>query len=371
MNKQKPPVIFLGNGRCYHTMDWFRSAQRLSPSTPPVMITDLIDGESFQKLLVPGDSVRNLLILDRALFRKQTRAGNIWRNILKFSALPVQVLRLRKLMREYGGVVVHAHSMYYIVMARFASCRYVATPQGSELLVRPFRSKAYRLFARIGLFGASRITVDSISMRDSLFRLYGLEADIVQNGIDMDSILESQTPSGKREGIASIRGFSPNYRIDRLVAERNRSMPDQPIHFCYPFEEGAYKETVSAGLIARDRDLGRLSRRDLYALLLSSRLAVSIPISDSSPRSVYEAIFCGCIVAVTKGEWVSLLPACMAARLIVVDPESESWLSKALEHADVHTSKTYVPSDEALDQFDQKASMKRLFEKIYPAAEKN
>lgn len=355
-------------------MDWFRSAQKYTPGQPPLLITDLIDGESFEKLTTSDDRVEELLVLDRILFSKQTRFGNIWRNIVKLLVLPWQIVRLRRILRQYARPVIHAHSMYYIMLARFSGCKYVATPQGSELLVRPYRSRLYRLFASIGLSRATEIVVDSVAMCKSLDELFGLKATIIQNGIDVGGIatlqdeLAQQKMTDSRPNIVSLRGFTPNYQIDRLVDARNETAKDTPIHFCYPFEECEYKTVVSQKLSDGDHDLGRLSRMDLHMLLLRTRLVVSIPSSDSSPRSVYEAIFCGCFVAVTEGDWINLLPPCMAARVIVVDLHNRTWLREALEFADANARQPYIPSPQALDMYDQQRSLTRYYHEVYPAA---
>lgn len=359
-------VVFLGNSRCYHTLDWFRSAQQLRPNNPPILLTDLIEGESYLKLIKPDDIVGQLLILDKFLFKRQSRFGNIWRNIMKLLAFPVQVMKLRKHLRECLNPVVHAHSMYYIALARFSSCKYVATPQGSELLVRPYRSRSYKMFARMALSRAAIITVDSEAMMESLARLCDRDAHIIQNGINLDLLYRFQKSGVVRDKIISVRGFSPNYQIETLLDARNRMASKPPIHFCYPFEELGYKTAMSRKFISEDLDLGRLPRIDLYRLLLTARLVISIPMSDSSPRSVYEAIFCGAFVAVTEGRWISLLSACMAARLIVVDTRSQTWLHDALDYAARNADKPYVPSPAALELFDQKRAMRRFYNEIYP-----
>jgi hypothetical protein len=360
-------ILFLGNGRCYHTMDWFRSAQQLSGDNPPVFITDLICSESFEVLLRPTDRLNRLVVIDSLLFRSQSRAGDIWRNLLKLLFLPLQALKLRRLLRAYKSPVVHAHSVYYVVLARLAGCRFVATPQGSEVLVRPYRSKAYRLFSGFGLAGAGSITVDSESMRSALFSLFRLESRVVQNGIDVGAIAALSIKSPSREKLVSIRGYSENYRIDLILDARQRSFPSMGISFCYPFVEGGYKALLAPRHISADEDLGRLSRGDLYQLLLQTLLVVSIPQSDSSPRSVYEAIFCGCCLAVTEAPWVDHLPSCMRSRLVIVDLASDEWLADAWKAALRITAVPYSPSEEALDLFDQQRSMRRIYEEIYPA----
>ena len=66
----------------------------------------------------------------------------------------------------------------------------------------------------------------------------------------------------------------------------------------YPFAEKNYKSKINNYLKCSDSDLGRIEKKiDLYKILNSTVLAISIPESDSSPRSVYEAIFCGCAIA--------------------------------------------------------------------------
>ena len=366
MNRSSQTVIFLGNGRCYHTLDWFRSAQLLLPSSPPILVTDLIDGESFEKLITDSDLVVKLFIIDKWLLNKQSRFGNVWRNIFKFLVLPLQILKFRKILKNYHNPIVHAHTMYYTMISRFSSCNYVSTPQGGELLVRPYESSMYKSFARIALSKASHITVDSIAMRESLSTLFGLKSVVIQNGIDLESINKFSFVSNVRKKVVSIRGFSAEYQLDYLFCARKNLNAEIPLYFCYPFVEIGYKNSLVHEILDIDRDLGRLSRMDLYQLLLSAKLVISIPYSDSSPRSVYEAIFCGCFVAATYDSWVSQLPSCMASRVIVVDLKSSSWLQDAIDYVDNNINIPYIPSLEAIHMFDQKQSMLKIYKEIYP-----
>lgn len=368
MNTGGLQVLFLGNGRCYHTMDWFRSAQRLQPDPPPVIVTDLIEGESFDRLIRPGDRVERLLVIDWLLLRKQSRLGDIWRNLLKLFLLPLQAFLLGRVVRKYPQSVIHAHSTYYIAMARASGCRYVATPQGSEVLARPYRSRFYHAFARYAFERATCITVDSVAMQRCLRELFDLDSVVVQNGIDIDAMRETGDAPVVRDRIVSMRGIVPNYQIDLLLDARNRTLPGIPIDFCYPFDGEEYRKAIADKFIAADRDLGRLSRPDLYRLLRSALLVVSIPLSDSSPRSVYEAIFSGCMVAAIDGAWIGQLPECMKARVMIVDPNSDAWLRDALEAARMRVREPYVPSREALEMFDQKLSMQKIYQEIFPQA---
>lgn len=362
----KNNVIFLGNGRCYHTLDWYRSAQAISPETPPIFITDLIEGESFQKLLTHNDKVELLFLLDRLLLKKQSRTGNLWRNLLKLLLAPLQVVLLRKILSVYENPVIHAHSMYYIFLARFSGARYVATPQGSEILVRPFRSKRYLAFSRIALSNASAITVDSVLMQRKIHELYQKKAEVVQNGINLSAINEVKKTDQNRNKVVSVRALDANYQINRILEARNLTLKELPISFCYPFIEESFKNSLNNMWHTNDEDLGRLDRVDLYHLLLSSKLVISIPVSDSSPRSVYEAIFCGCFVATTPSKWIHDLPKCMRSRIIETDLSSPTWLLDVVSFADQHSAIEFHPSEEALELFDQQASMLKIHTQIYP-----
>lgn len=361
-------IVFLGNGRCYHTMDWFRSAQQLKPGSTPILMTDLIEGESFKKLIKADDRVKKLFIIDRLLFKKQSRLGNVWRNIIKFALLPFQALLLRKHLKHYPRPLLHAHSSYYILLARLSGCPYIGTPQGSEVLVRPYRSRLYKSMIRFAFSRAACVTVDSEAMKKAAMGVTGIKPVIIQNGINVAAIRSVMYEAERKNRLLSIRALSPNYRIEALLLARNKTLPKVPISFCYPFVEEAYKDMIATYYIDQDQSLGRLDREALYKLLLATQLVVSIPESDSSPRSVYEAIFCGAIVATTNAAWVNVLPACMKKRLFIVDIEDKNWLKVALDYASIHSKGTYRPSEEALLCYDQLSSMKRFYNDIYPKA---
>jgi hypothetical protein len=363
-------IVFLGNGRCYHTVDWFRSVQRLQLQKPPIFVTDLLEGEGFERLLEEESDVdiRKLLILDPYLFRSQSSKADKWRNLLKLLLLPVQSVLLRSILRGTPNPVIHAHSMHYIAMARLAGYHYVATPQGSELLKRPIRSRLYRLFARFALAGADEITVDSSAMQSVAHSLFNLHSRNVQNGIDVNSLAKFATGpfSEQRNLVLSPRGLTENYRICEILAARNEQSPKQPLVFCYPFSDEIYKKRVNSGLNERDRDLGRLSRAELHELLSKTVLVLSIPSSDSSPRSVYEAIFAGCAIAVTYSSWLDAVPACMRARIIEIQLDSPFWFQDAIQRSKFICQNPYVPSQEALIQFDQLNSARLLVDEVYP-----
>jgi len=358
--------MFVGNARCFHTMDWYRNAKRLYHPRPVLFATDLIDGEDYIKIATAEDDIVHLHNIDRYLPRKQSRFGNIWRNIVKTVLIPFQVSRLKRIARTSGIQLCHAHSTYYMVLCWLADLPFIGTPQGSEVLIRPQRSILYKYFSVKCLLAAQHLTVDSVNMQDAIMQLCGRRATIVQNGIDISAIMQYAGNERKRTHVVSIRGLTPLYRIDEIVRARALSRTKPRLVFTYPFWQDGYKTEVLKTFEPHDQDLGRvMPKTKLYEILSSSLLAISIPVSDSSPRSVYEAIFCGCCVAVTYSPWIDALPDCMRSRLFIVDVEDSLWLDKAIAHAESITKEPYRPSTAALNLFDQATSLKTVADLFY------
>lgn len=358
-------IVILGGARDYHALDWYRTVKKLMPSTNVILLTDLIGGEGFDVIVNESDRVEKLFIIDKFLFKGQSRAGNIWRNIFKLLVLPIQIFYLKKYKREHPDSVFHAHPMYYMFLCWLSGIEFIGSPQGDEILIRPYRSKLYKYFAQKTLQAAKYVTVDSINMQKGIEQLSGVHALVYQYGIDVENLL--QLKSMKRDKIASIRGMLPLYRIQEIIEARNNSkiLFQKTITFIYPYYDEAYYINMQKLMITHDDDLGRLDKNDMYRLLSESFLVISIPESDSSPRSVYESIFSGCCVAVTYNQWIESLPQCMKNRLFIVDLDDPLWLEKAFEFAKKCVLVPYVPSEEALEMFDQRKSIGKVIEKLY------
>lgn len=364
MNDKK--IVFLCGARDFHAIDWYRSAEKQVQKEYLCILTDLIAGEGYTKIVTEKDNIHSLLILDKFLFKGQSSLGNLWRNILKLLVFPIQIILLKRFAKQNPNAIYYAHSMYYLWLAAGAKVPFLGTPQGSDILVKPFRSKFFRTLSVWAMKSAKKITVDSVKMRDIAFDLSGVKPEIIQNGIDIEYIetFLSSHPSiqPKRDKILSIRGMSPIYRIDELLIARAKGVDtkDIPISLSYPFYENEYKQKVLKYLNDNDNDLGRVSKDKMYELLFESKLVISIPSSDSSPKSVYESVFCGSAVAITYHPYYDILPDCMKKRIILIDLEDEKWFVKAVNMADSIVNQKFEPSKEALDLFDQR----RCFNKI-------
>lgn len=358
-------IVIVGGARDYHAMDWYRVIQQVAPHRKILFLTDLIAGEGFEKILTAKDKVKYLFVIDKLLLSKQSTIGNIWRNFIKIAILPLQVVKLRSFAHKHPQSIYHAHPMYYMLLCWLAGVEFIGTPQGSEILVRPNRSRIYKYFAIQVLRAAKSITVDSQSMQDKIFELSERKSILIQNGIDMDSISKLQPVDYLRDRIISFRGMTPLYQIKEIVTAREHSNNNYPLTFIYPFWDIDYKSSIKEFLQQDDIDLGRLAKDEMFQLLSETMLAISIPKSDSSPRSVYEAIFSGCCVAVTNNRWIDAIPPCMKKRLFIVDLSDTKWFDKAIEYAQELSTQPYRPSQEALAMFDQTKSMAQAVEILY------
>lgn len=360
-------IIFVADGRDFHARDWYLTVKEVSSPRPVMYVTDLVESEGCVRLVTQDDVMINLFNIDWLLFKKISKWGNVWRNFIKVLVFPIQIPRLKKVINDFPDAVVHAHTMYYMFLCWMAKIEYIGTPQGSEILVRPFRSTIYRYFAKKVLLGARHIVVDSVNLQNGILNLCGKASTVIQNGINSDEIKQNisnlKTP---RKYIASIRGLYQNYRIDEILNARDRCTSSPSLLLFYPFAEAGYKKILSKRIRETDIDMGRIEvKSEMYRVLGATLLAISIPESDSSPRTVYESIFCGCCVAVTYNMWIESVPECMKARIIIVDIKDDLWLEKAIEQARIITRESFVPTEETLNSFDQKRSMKTVVDRFY------
>jgi len=114
-------VIFIGNARCFHTMDWYRSAQDLLSPKKVLLVTDLIHSEGHAKLVNETDNLIHLYNIDWLLLRRQSKFGNIWRNVIKALFLPIQVWRLKLILRK----IPHLGKILSAMSCRFPCFRYL------------------------------------------------------------------------------------------------------------------------------------------------------------------------------------------------------------------------------------------------------
>ena len=223
-----------------------------------------------------------------------------------------------------GQRLVHCHGLFSLLIAHIggiSNSRIIFTPQGSDLLVLPDKNFLVRKFLSFKLAKISFITADSnLLLKKALAlspKLKASKLKIIQNGIPLDDIDRLIRDRGNKKNrtidICWIRGLSKVYqfeyflellkRISKLYSsEINVNIISAYGEKTIPIELKKYKN-ININL------LPRLNSIDFLKTLLDSKVVISIPKSDSSPRSVYEAINLGCSIFVTKLECLEWVPS--------------------------------------------------------------
>ena len=357
-------IFFIGDAEDFHVVDKFNQATQTIKSREIFLFSGISIERSDLEHSILNES--NVIKYDFSglLFSAFLKNSQLAKNVFKASLYPLQIILLKYLVWRNSSAVFHAFTMYYAVLCLFTRLQCVVTPQGSEVLQRLDRSRIYRFCAIKALRYATAVIVDSIEMQTKLSG-YGVQARVFKNGFDTQAVVKKNRETSVREAVVSIRALRPLYRIDRIFDARDRLPVEQPLQLVYPGLDFGFRNKVVDRFIASDNDLGRLDKNELYALLCKSKLVISIPETDSSPRSVYESIFAGAAVAVTKAPYLDELPCCMKERIIVIDLEDRHWLDGALEFANAVAKAPYVPSEKALSLCDSGITMKKICDTFY------
>ena len=365
-NKQNKKIIFIGSALDFHAIDWYRSIKSICKTHDVCFITDIIHSEGHSQIVKKSDKIIELYNIDWLLFKSQSTFGNIWRNFIKILFFFAQAQRLKQITYNHPDAIYHAHTMYYLLLSWKAGIRYIGSPQGDEILIRPYRSKIYKYFAKRALIEADHLVIDSVNLQNGIKKLSNKASFVLQYGIDVEAINSKKNITMNRSKVVSLRALYPLYRVHEIINARDQMNYKQPLTIFYPFWEDNYKEKISNMLQPFDINMGRIPiKSEMYSILASTLLVISIPESDSSPRSVYESIFSGCCVATTFNPWINSLPDCMRQRIHIVDIDDKNWLIKSIEYARTVVKKSYNPSERALDMFDQTRSMKKVAQKFY------
>lgn len=357
-------IVFICGATDFHAMDKYWLTARVVYPRKVFLLTDSIELEKQSKILKRDTLVFQLFNIDWLLFKQNSKIGNFWRNFVKAILIPVQVVKLRRFYKNNPQYIYHAIPMYYMVLCYLAKIPFVGTPQGSEILVRPQRSSMYKKFAIKTLSAARYVIVDSLNMHTRVEKLSGVNALILKNGFNTTLALRNATNQNRKK-ILSIRGIIPIYNIEKIFKARQFVKGQFALTLVYPSCENDYMKHIKRMMHSIDEDFGKLKKKQLYKLLSETLLVISIPASDSSPRSVYESIFAGASVAISYSPFYDELPQCMKDRIILVNTSDKLWLEDAINKAKKIIKTPYIPSEEALEMCDENRTIRKIIEKVY------
>ncbi|MGZ4256146.1 MAG: glycosyltransferase family 4 protein [Gaiellaceae bacterium] len=261
--------------------------------------------------------------------------GEVWSGLPE-SSLPAQgvraeemtkpmVLWLRRFHRDFRPDVVHTHWMPFATLAALAGARpFIASAWGSDVYGA---STKHRLMIRFALLRAAAVTSDSADLLERVHELgpRTLRTLLVNWGVDLQAFRPGDRSAAKArfglgEGpvVLSPRGLKEIYNPEVVVesfARVREAVPDAQL----VLKHGGTEELLRPEW--RDATgvevIGRLEYGKLAELFRAAEVTVSIPRSDSSPRSVWEAMASGSATVLSDLPWTHELIADGRDALIV------------------------------------------------------
>ena len=240
-------------------------------------------------------------------------------NLIK---LPVIIRELNRIIDQISPDVIHAHQVYaegfWGALTGFHP--FIVTPIGSDLLVHAQESQVMRLISRYVLERADLVTGDSLILQQEIFRFGGVreKTHLILNGVDLrvfhpqvsGSRVRQKYGIGDQPVILSVRNLDEIYRVKEIIEAIPtvlEGLPNAKFIFCYvpnvgsPFDPHALVRAL--GLEQSVILVGMTPRNEIPEYYAAADLCISVPSSDSSPSSVYEAMACGTPVILSDLPW--------------------------------------------------------------------
>jgi glycosyltransferase involved in cell wall biosynthesis len=234
---------------------------------------------------------------------------------------------IRRLRRELRPDAVHAHWLCgYAAFAAIAGASpLVAMAWGSDVLRA---SRLQRVGNRIAVRGARVAMADSQVLLDRLVALGAArEATVLINwGVDLAAFapvngaratVREALGLGPGPVILSPRSLTPVYNPETIVAAFRLVTTVRPDVQLVLKHMGATDPDLGLPAGERISVVGHVPHDRMAWYYQAADVCVSIPSSDSSPRSVWEAMACGCPVIVSDLAWVRELIAPERDALVV------------------------------------------------------
>ena len=271
--------------------------------------------------------------------------GAVWGGGLPPSRLPEmgitvsamtwpQPVWLRRLVRSFRPHVIHANWMPFAALATLAGARpLVAMAWGSDVYLAGGVQQRANRFA---LARADAALADSSALLGRLREL-GAPRDrlmLLNWGVDLARFKPATTIEkrelklslGLGEGpvVISPRGFKDLYNPAVVLAAFERVLAEHPDARLVLKHNGDHVPDLGAlGHSSHVHVVGRVSYEEMASYFRAADICVSIPATDSSPRSVWEAMACSCACVLSDLPWVSeLIEAERHALVVPADSQS-------------------------------------------------
>ena len=275
---------------------------------------------------INSSHVEDLAIAMRERGHVVEAAGQVWGGGLPASSLPEHgvpthvmslpaILWMRRVLRRFRPDIVHTHWMPFATLAVLAGGRrIVSSAWGSDVYGV---SRRQRLMIRLALRRVAVAVADSADLIRRLEELgpRSVRTLLVNWGVDLErfmvpdpaerSELKARFGFGSGPLVLSARGLKEVYNPEIVVEAFER------LRQAVPGAQLALKHGGTEGLVRPEwraaegvRILGRLDYGKLADLFRAADVTVSLASSDSSPRSVWEAMAAGSATVVSELPWV-------------------------------------------------------------------
>ncbi|HAT8499798.1 hypothetical protein JS87_15985 [Vibrio vulnificus] len=239
------------------------------------------------------------------------------RHVNKIISIPLYVKMIDDLIKKYNIDIVHCVAIYYAFLSTKIKSKVpvIYTQQGSELLVRAKTNYVYKYMAKRVFDNVDCVTGDSLAIQSAGFALGAKQKNnvIIQNGVDLNQFCLKNKLKKLNDEITffSPRAITPLYNINIILDVLHRLKVDYNLQFKCKFTFGfgdeylsSYKNKVKElGLEENIEWIGYVLHGDMIKIYQESDLVFSLPSSDSSPKSVYEAMAIGVPVVVSNLPW--------------------------------------------------------------------
>lgn len=312
-------------------------------------------------------------------------SSNFFRHLNKFFSTYIYVNIANKIIKQNKIEIVHAHSLYYGYIASKISnkkIKIIFSPLGSDVMVDAFRNRFYKkmtdkVFSRINI-----ITSDSKIKLEACKKLgaSNIESHIIQYGVDRQYFKHIHRDKIKDINIStenfiifSPRGLSPEYNIDCIL--KSLSLLKQngikfKCIFAYNYGEKIIDKYMKLAGIFEISDslvwLGYIKYEKMPDLYNFSDVVVSFPVIDSSPKCVYEALFCKSNVIVSDLNWSYDF---LKDEIIRIESNNHVKLYESLKEINLNKNlkKNSIEANynRVIDHYDYESNMKKIEKVMY------
>ena len=287
-------------------------------------------------------------------------------------------LWFRRVLRRVRPDVVHANWLPFAGAAALAGASpLVAMAWGSDVF---HPGPADRLLNLAAVRRAGQVLADSQALLDRLLEMGAdpARASVINWGVDMELFRPPGSP-GERSAlqrslglkaaptVISARGSGPVYNPSVVLDAFARVIEEVP-NAQLVLKHGAGEAPDLGPLEGSDqvRLVGRVPYERMADLFRAADVFLSVPTTDSSPRSVWEAMACGCTCVISDLPWVHELirPGIEALVVPIEAARIADSLCDALTSAALRERVASAARDLVVEHRDRRREMDRL-EQLY------